>query len=202
MALQYQHRPIVAWPGRHTSPRKRAPFRASYVDTLALLERELGYLQATHIVFQVALQGRDIRQDGMPRADARPAHPGVILSFDSKHGPLSYPCDTFLEFEDNIRAIALSLENLRAVDRYGVTRRGEQYRGWTPLPAPAPTMEPAVALLVLCELSGTIVELSDWRDAYRLAAKAAHPDMGGSPEKFAKLQRAKEVLEKQERGQG
>src|SRR5579863_10251967 len=46
---------------------------------------------------------------------------GIILTFNSKHGPLSYPCDKYSNWQANLRAIALSLEALRAVDRYGVT---------------------------------------------------------------------------------
>lgn len=117
-------RPIQSWPGALTKIRRRAQFKAGYTATLGLLDRELQYLAAKDVVLQVALRDEDIRLDGAPRANAKPAsHPGVILSFDSKHGPLSYPCDTFADWEDNLRAIALSLEHLRAVDRYGVTKR-------------------------------------------------------------------------------
>lgn len=49
---------------------------------------------------------------------------------------LSYPCDSCDNWQHNVRSIALALQALRAVDRYGVTRRAEQYRGWGKLPAP------------------------------------------------------------------
>src|SRR5690606_24676973 len=68
---------------------------------------------------------------------AKAAHPGVILSFDSKVGHLSYPCDTFTSWQDNLRAVALALEALRKLDRYGVTKRGEQYRGFLAIEATA-----------------------------------------------------------------
>src|SRR5690606_5164123 len=77
----------------------------------------------------------DIRLDGLPRANARPGHQGVVLAFDSKYGPLKYATDTFDRWQDNLRAIALGLESLRRVDRYGITKRGEQYTGWRQLPA-------------------------------------------------------------------
>src|SRR5947208_1880483 len=79
---------------------------------------------------QFAVTESDIRLDGRPRARAVASHPGVVLAFDSRHGPLKYAVDTFDRWQDNLRAIALGLEHLRAVDRYGVTRRGEQYTGW------------------------------------------------------------------------
>jgi hypothetical protein len=38
----------------------------------------------------------------------------------------------------NARAIALGLEALRKVDRYRITKRGEQYTGWSALPPATP----------------------------------------------------------------
>ena len=49
---------------------------------------------------------------------------------------MSYPCDKYSNWQANLRAIALSLEALRAEDRYGVTRRAEQYKGWAKLLPP------------------------------------------------------------------
>jgi hypothetical protein len=126
--VNFLYEPLVTWPGKLTTNRRRAPFRASYGKTLDLLERELAHLGAKTVILQVALQRADIRLDGRPRSGAKAAHPGVVMTFQSKHGPLSYPCDRFDAWEDNIRAIALSLEHLRAVDRYGVTGNGQQYR--------------------------------------------------------------------------
>lgn len=128
-------RPIQRWPGEYTKSRQHAPFRATFTDTLALLQRELRMLTAKSVVLQVAIAERYFRVDGNPRADAKASHPGVILAFDSKYGPLSYPCDAFWDWQDNVRAIALAMEALRKVDRYGVTKRGEQYTGWKQLPA-------------------------------------------------------------------
>lgn len=184
-------RPLRVWDGPPTSG-KRAQFKASYSETLALLDYELGRLNARNIVIEAAFDERDIRLDGRPRVDARPRLPGVVLSFDSKHGPLRYPCGTFPDWQDNVRAIALSLEHLRAVDRYGVTRRGEQYTGWKALPAPgsyAMTHEQAIAFLK------PFAEGADGpRDAYRKAALKLHPDRGGDAEQFKRLQAAKVVL--------
>ena len=100
-----------------------------------LLKHELERLQASNVVIEMDLTEVDIRRDGLPRNNARPTTPRVCLSMDSPYGPLRYPCDTFLSWQDNVRGIALALEALRKVDRYGVTKRGEQYTGWKALPA-------------------------------------------------------------------
>jgi hypothetical protein len=176
---------------------QRARFKAGYADTLRLLDRELRHLGARNIVVQMGLSGRDIRLDGMPRAGARPNHPGVILSFDSKHGPLNYPCGRFSEWEDNLRAIALSLEHLRTVDRYGVTKRGEQYSGWKALAPPNGKMDVEEAWKALAELAGVRAETktgADMEELYRVAAMKHHPDRGGKHEDFARLTKAMESL--------
>ena len=53
-----------------------------------------------------------------------------MVAFESKHGPLKYATDVFDHWHANLRAIALGLEALRKVERYGITQRGEQYTGF------------------------------------------------------------------------
>jgi hypothetical protein len=198
-------RPIVTWPGEQTSDYKRkdAPFRAPFRSTVDLLRRELDQLRARNVVLQIAMAERDFRIDGYPRANARAEHPGVILSLDSKHGPLSYPCDRFWEWQDNLRAIALALEALRKVDRYGVTKHGEQYTGWKQLPSGRPmpaAMNRDDALVVLAGFAGWTTPADSADPAvidlcYRTAAKRVHPDAGGTTADFQRLQEAKRVLD-------
>jgi len=68
---------------------------------------------------------------------ARPKSPGVVLFFNGKHGEIAMPCDTYDSWTANLRALSLTLTALRAVDRYGASKSGEQYRGWQQLSAPA-----------------------------------------------------------------
>lgn len=88
-----------------------------------------------------------------------------------------------------IRAIAMALESLRRVDRYGVTKNGEQYKGWSKLghDASAPageTVAPMNASDAAVELvkmvGGATVKIYADSDEYRLARKrgisAFHPD--------------------------
>lgn len=195
--MEYQFRPIERWPVTPTDGRnrKRGPFRAGYRDTIELLDRELRHLGGKQIVIQAYLQPRDIRNDGMIRADARPSDPGIILSFESKHGPLSYPCDTFTDWQDNLRAIALAIEALRTVDRYGVTKRGEQYKGWTQLPPPnGDHWTQAQAIEFMRAFVGRQLD-GEGIDAWlRRAEFKSHPDHGGNPEDFKKVQQARKLI--------
>lgn len=167
------------------------------------LDREIWHLGGQSADLMADLSPAYIRRDGGARSDAKQrTHPGVIVAFECKHGPLSYPCDRFWTWQDNLRAIALALEHLRAVERYGVTRRGEQYTGWAQLPAPSnqtDAMNVEQAQEFISKHSGGMfpVEKESLYRAYRIAALHLHPDKStGSKELFQKLSKAKEILEK------
>lgn len=192
--------PVDVWPGKPTQSRKRSPFSADYRSTLSLLNSELKHLGAGDIVLQVYLDRNKIRNDGMMRADANPSSPGVILSFKCKHGQLMYPCDTFLAWTDNLRAIALALQALRAVDRYGVTSRAEQYRGWQQLPAPdGPTIKTrAQAIEFLAGILGWRNSTIEGEELIKVVIRKCqfktHPDQGGDPSQFKLVMECEKVL--------
>lgn len=216
--MRLEIRPISQWPGEKDRNPTRSPFKSTYADSLELLDREIWNLRDERteheiVVVELDVPERAIRLDGGLRADARAGWHGVIVSFESKHGPLRYACDRFnvpawgrgdssQAWRDNLRAIALGLEALRKVDRYGISRDGEQYRGFnalgagTPMPAgPSMTREQAIAFLL--DESGLPHEALGSEGfidrAYRAAAKRLHPDHGGDAESFQRLQYARAV---------
>lgn len=214
--------PITQWPGEPTKNREQARFRAKYSQTLDLLETELHKIRAQEITVQAFFTLSQIRNDGWPYAAARPAQPGVILSFRKPDGPvfvkdgrrvrnvisLSFPCDRYTTIDDNLRAIALSLEALRAVDRYGVTKRAEQYAGWKQIEAPRQgfsTKEDAAAFIATQSagdydpaVADRVLHFADVRqELYRRAARRLHPDTPtGNHELFVRLQQANDMLER------
>jgi NAD-dependent oxidoreductase involved in siderophore biosynthesis len=165
-----------------------------------LLRREAEFLGATYLVVQVDADPSDIRLDGMLRVRARVGFPGVRVSLDSTWGPLTYATDAYEDWRKNVHAIALSMQALRAVDRYGVSRGGEQYKGWTAL-----EMEPSqVAVDHAAHLLATLGasdpaqvrrDPATCRRAYLRAARTYHPDVGGDPEVFRRLTEARDLLE-------
>ncbi|MGN8024720.1 hypothetical protein [Microbacterium sp. 22242] len=198
--------PIREWPGELTRNRTRSKFKAGLGETLRLLDREIWNLVDTRAQQEsaellIAIPAGDLwRLDGRPRAHAVAEHPGVIFSLDSKHGHLSYPCDTFTTWQDNLRAIALALEALRMVDRYGVTKRGEQYRGFlaieaTAAPAGFATVEVAIGFLIdVAYKVETFDRKSDPARILRVAQRVAHPDMGGDAATFQRVSLAEAKL--------
>jgi hypothetical protein len=203
--LDARFRPLERWPRKRTPDysRRRSTFRARYSDTLDMLEKELGYLNAKNVVVEADFATKDIRNDGWPKSSARPKTSSVILSFESKHGALSLPCDHFDAWEDNLRAIAFHLHHLRKSDLYGVTQGGEQYKGWAALPAAGESGISTVASAAqfLSRHGGygqvTIEQSSETCEtAYRCAARKLHPDAGGENHLFQQLQVAIGILRK------
>jgi hypothetical protein len=196
----YEFRPIGVWadPLTPADARRPSPFKVSYEQTLNLLFRETELLGATHLVLQVDLQPSQIRSDGLPKAAARYGkNPGVIVSFDSRHGPLRYATDTYTDWRANLRAITLALEALRAVDRYGVSKRGEQYRGWTAITAGGAarslftTRDEAQTWMRKSAAECGIDTWDSWGALYKALAKRMHPDVSeGSTELWERLDAA------------
>ena len=202
----YVVRPLEPWLGPVTANRQRAPFSAGWTPTLHLLNREIEALQTpeqrlVRWVMQIDVPPHHIRNDGELYVKAVAKTPAVRVAFDSKHGPLTYATDRFTQWQDNARAIALSLEALRKVDRFGVGGKGEQYRGWTAISNRPATMTREQAAEFIAWHAGAehgneaavwadkmLHDLAELQRAYYLAAKRMHPDQrGGDTDIMAQL---------------
>lgn len=179
-------------------PMQRSRFEATYAQTLKQLERELRFLDARQVTIQAGF--RSVRNDGWPYSSAKPEHPACALQFQSKGQPLIFKASRFSSFESNLRSITLTLEALRAVDRYGVVE-GEQYAGFKQIAAPGGsvndgTMNKHAAAQVLAGLCDWTVDqvLADIQTAFKAASRTAHPDFGGTTEAMAAVNQARKVL--------
>lgn len=169
--MKVTFRPMPTWP-HPTRQRRSATFRASYERTLSDLDYEVDRLDGSAVIIGAGFVPADIRLDGMPRSKARPTHPGIEVSFDTpRRGRLVFAVDTFDHWEDNLRAIALGLEALRAVDRYGIADTGQQYAGFAQLGAGESKVERGRRLV---DAAGSMVA----------ALKRHHPDHGGDAADF------------------
>jgi len=205
----FQIEPMSTWPYRETRQRRQSAFTASWSDTRALLERELQAvdLRGAAALRLVTTDTAAVRRDGMLRRDARVLHPGVALSFTCRHGALTYPCDAFVgssrglaSWQANVRAIALGLEALRKVDRYGIAGLGEQYDGWRQIGAgtgAAETTPFASAAEALAWVQRQCGEPeAPAKRAMRLASLKLHPDVGGDRAMWDRLEQARAILDR------
>lgn len=81
---------------------------------------------------------RPVRQDGLPRAAARePDDPGVAVYFERKGKRICIPCDTYDRVWKNIRAIGLSIGDMRRPEARGCTQITDQaFTAFVALPPP------------------------------------------------------------------
>lgn len=201
-------RPLEPWIGPATPPdaRRSSLFSATWTDTLDLLDREINFLGAPRHkpwVLQMDVTANQIRQDGGVYARATPSSPAIRVCFETgRRGPLQFACDRFSHWQSNVRAVALGLEALRKVERYGIASAGEQYRGFAAIsnrPAEMTREQAAEFLAHWAGLSTTLALFDGWpnavQSAYRQAAKRCHPDVTGDDgDTMARLNAARDLL--------
>lgn len=201
--ITFQFRPLKDWPREATRFRKNSPFKVGFEATLELLKKEIEHVGGREVVVEADILPNHIRRDGMPRSDALAMSPKILVRFQSKHGPLDFLCDDCRHWQDNLRAIALTLERLRLADLYGVTKGGEQYRGWQALPAPDSehfnTVDAAIEWVAKesGKFEHELRDATNFKSAFRELAKKFHTDSGaGDAVKFRKLNNARDLVEK------
>jgi hypothetical protein len=186
--IDCRFKPIEKWPKKPTSSwNRKSRFRATWSQTLDLLERELVKLRAKEIVVEAFFHPSDIRNDGWPRANARASQPGVVLRFTTKKGvEAEFGCDRFTDWQQNLRAIALGLEALRKIDDYGiVVEEEQQYTGWLKLPAASAADEATESVKILIAHASVtltpaqvLANQATFNSVWKEAARRTHPDTG------------------------
>jgi hypothetical protein len=133
-----------------------------------------------------------LRRDGLPLANqAQPQDPGVAVYFNYKSRQVCFACDRWRKVEDNIQAIAKTIDALRGIDRWGTGDMIEAaFRGFAALPAAGQSAKPWREVLGLTPEVGVTPELIDC--AFRDLVMIHHPDKGGDPESFRQLLEARE----------
>lgn len=215
--LDIKIRPITQWPGKQNDAPTKSLFSKTYKQTLSDLEHELYKASAVEgsLIVEMWVDPKDIRLDGQLRATARVFKPGIIFRFSRYTGKrfgrgdvqwryqtqdVSYPCDAFTTWQDNLRAITLSMESLRRVERYGVFKYDEIISRLA-LPSAegrSTTREDAAAFIAQhsgLAMQDILDDVATKAAAYRKAAIELHPDKGGDNETFLKLQEALRTLQ-------
>lgn len=119
--------------------------------------------------------------------------PEVALWFDWGGSQRVIACDRYKFRESNVRAIGLTLEALRAIERWGTGSMMEQAMSGfdvAALPAAGGAIVPVARPWF--EVLGVLpsAPLATCEAAYRVLAKELHPDAGGSDALMADLNRA------------
>jgi hypothetical protein len=222
------------WTGSTRLPAGWSKFKMPYAKMLENLQGELQLMRARNAVIAMDIGPEHLRRDGTIYADARPRTTRVLLTFDRTVGgavvQLRFPCWKYLGWHENLHAIALTLEALRAVERHGAVERDEHLRGFAALGAgdgpravntQALALSPERAARILVEahptmgasaggmgievLAKAMLDRSVSAGMMKLAQESrmhAHPDKGGSDGLFATVNAAFEILQSYHRGSG
>jgi hypothetical protein len=97
-------------------------------------------------------------------------------------------CDRYTRVADNITAMASHIDALRRIDRYGVGTLEQALAGYKALPADSAADWRAVFGFAATER----ITAEQLHQRFRLRARDAHPDRGGSDDAMAHLNRARD----------
>jgi DnaJ-domain-containing protein 1 len=150
---------------------------------------QLEMLGATNVVISSNMQYKD---DGMPYSrQQRLADTGVAVYFKLNGNDQCIPCDKWTTLEDNLRAIAKTIEALRGIERWGAKEMvNAAFRGFKALPETIIMGEhTSRAWWEVLQVSQT-ADMDVIDAAYKRLLHKAHPDKGGSDFAFRELQEA------------
>lgn len=173
------------WSRRETPPagQWRVTRTLTVNDALGRLQGELDRLGAREALLSTNIP---TRLDGLPYSRAaEPEDPGVAVYFRLKGQARALACDRWARVADNIAALAAHIDALRRIERYGVGTMEQAFAGYAQL-----TAGKASWFSVLGVQPDAPVE--EIERAYRRLAKQQHPDVGGSKEGMADLNRARD----------
>lgn len=184
--------------------RKRSAFgrgvhgQLSPYETAKELIAEMRRLGASFVVITSLLP---MRHDGLPYSDGRSEDPGVAVWFTHRGHERVFACDAWRTHGENMRAITLSIEAMRGLERWGMADVIERaFAGFAALPAgepERPTKKPWREVLGGASVGG-------WPDSqlepeellavakarHRKLIQLHHPDRGGDVAVAAELNAA------------
>lgn len=201
----------LAWPigWRRTSPERRAygrfnkkvTKRYSYGDNTYQMSQNLSVHDAVSRLLQtferMGIDTRDdvvistnlvLRLDGLPRSgQSMPSDPGACAYWVTSNGDRRcMAIDRYTKVEDNIAAIAATLEAMRAIERHGGAEILDRaFTGFQALPNPEQWWH------VLGLETADVTEEEITR-TWRTLAQRNHPDRGGNDHHMGKINRARD----------
>lgn len=178
----------MGWP--RTARKQSSKFaNFSFEQMRVEVVRQLRLLKARNMIISSDLR---LRQDGYPFSGQRqPEDVGIAVYFDLNGETKCIPCDKWSTVEDNLHAIALTVDALRGIDRWGAKEMVDAaFRGFKALP------ESVIVTPYTARLWYEVLEVSPTaspeviKAAYRQQLLKAHPDQGGSVDRFQEVQTA------------
>lgn len=169
----------AGWPKTLPQQRESAKFKATLSSALNGLKREVELLGGKRLVLS----------SNYTLGNEHPRESGVVAYFNYNDAAVAIPCDRWLKIEDNVRAIALTIEAMRGMERWGAKHMiAAMFTGFKQLEAKTGGISWWEVLGVAPDAGAEQIKA-----AYRDRARVCHPDVGGSSEAMATLNAAYEM---------
>lgn len=167
------------WPRTEPSRREVSKFKTTVHGALSFLEDEVRRLGGKQLVIS----------SNCSLGQSRPADPGVCAYFHYQGINAAIPCDRWRTPEDNLHAIAKTIEAMRGIERWGAKNMIKAaFTGFAALPAPGHTSGRGWRdVLELPESDFPVLDKSMVEKKYRTLAQKKHPDKGGDAQAFHEL---------------
>lgn len=176
----------IGWERTHPNQRVRANFSKQIIRSFAVVRDELLNelkLLGAHRDSVVISSNVPLRRDGLPYSGMRqPDDVGVAIYFELGGEQRCFPCDRWDRVEDNLRAISLSINAMRGLERWGAKQMVDAaFTGFAALPDGSGG--------VLAKVLGVdpTMPRPEVERAYRTWAKQHHPDVGGNADLFREV---------------
>ena len=164
------------WPRTEVVRRESAPFKAELGRALAGLRDQVRLMGGKDLLLS----------SNCALGDERPRDCGVVAYFKWQETAMAIPCDRWNRVADNVRAIALTIEAMRGMERWGAKHMIKaMFTGFKRLPERASGVPWWELLGVRHDAPMDKIKL-----AYRERAKEFHPDRGGDAGAMARLNEA------------
>jgi hypothetical protein len=189
----------LQWPlgWARTKIPKRSLYKLPLERALQELTTELRLFRAKDFVVSSNVEPR---LAGLPRGPVAATDPGVAVYWDDVHGrPRVMACDAWDSVRGNVRAVAVTINALRQIERSGATQLLERaFTGFVALPADAGASSWREVLQLSDNGSPNGGRLrrqltqAEVEAAYKRRALEVHPDRGGSNEDLIAVNRARD----------
>ena len=182
----------ISRPRTKFAHRRHARFNTKFGKARDNLLTEIRRLGGTDAIISSNIPHRN---DGLPRANAFSSvelknDPGIAVYFTRKKKKLCFACDCYLTVDDNMHAIAKTVEALRGIARWGTGDMMEAaFTGFMALPE--------ISHSDVWDTLGIYQENATEQDvmsAWRARAKECHPDaVPGREKEWHELDTAKNI---------
>lgn len=177
----------VTWRRCEPAKRQSATYKVTFVQARNELLNAMRLMGGRRVVLSSNVQ---LGRGGLPTSEYRePKDPGIAIYWtDAKQVRHVVACDVWRTVRENMRAVGLAIESLRSLRRSGAGQVIDRAFDGLALPEHASTSNDPPWWETLGVASTATPE--QIRAAYRERLRIHHPDRGGKPEDWYRLNRA------------